>query len=176
MESTEWKQWISRGCRLIEKWKYALIVLLAGLLLLATGGGAEKPPETEEQRKGVDSASAETFSLPEFEARLKACLSRVEGIGEIELMLTLDSDGREVYASDIRQSAATSYENTISTVSNGSYGEEPIRVTTTSPEFRGAVVICQGAEDDRVRLAVTEAVGALCDLGADKITVIKMGQ
>ena len=72
--------------------------------------------------------------------------------------------------------SGTSYENTISTVSNGSYGEEPIRVTTTSPEFRGAVVICQGAEDDRVRLAVTEAVGALCDLGADKITVIKMGQ
>lgn len=176
MEIINWKQMLSRSCRLIEKWKYALIILLAGLLLLATGGGSGKPADPEKQEKGTETASAETFSLSEFETRLKACLSRIEGIGEVELMLTLDSEGREVYASDIRQTAASSYENTISTVSNGSYGEEPVRVTTTSPEFRGAVVICQGAEDDRVRLAVTEAVGALCDLGADKITVIKMGQ
>lgn len=175
MEIVDWKQGVDRLRRFAGKWKYALIVLLAGLLLLATGGGGD-PPVSQDAGKGAEPAAAETFSLSDFEGRLTACLSRIEGVGEVELMLTLDSAGREIYASDIRQSASASYESTISTVSNGSYGEEPVRVTTTSPEFRGAVVVCQGADNDRVRLAVTEAVGSLCGLGADKITVIKMGQ
>ena len=175
MEIVDWKQGVDRLYRFAGKWKYALIVLLAGLLLLATGGGGD-PPAGRDAAEGAEPAAAETFSLSEFEARLTACLSRIEGVGQVELMLTLDSTGREVYASDIRQTTSASYESTVSTVSNGSYGEEPVRVTTTSPEFRGAVVVCQGADDDRVRLAVTEAVGALCGLGADRITVIKMGQ
>ena len=168
MELINWKEKLERLYSFAEKWKYVLIILLAGLLLLMLGGGEEHVNESELEM------AAETFSLTQFEEQLTQCLSRIEGIGTVELMLSLDSSGREVYASDIRQSASASYESTISTVSNGSYGEEPVRVTTTSPEVRGAVIICEGAGNDRVRLAVTEAVGSLCGLGADRITVIQM--
>ena len=36
-------------------------------------------------------------------------------------------------------------------------------------------ILCDGAGASGVRLAVTEAVGAVCGLGADKISVIQMG-
>ncbi len=39
---------------------------------------------------------------------------------------------------------------------------------------RGAVVVCAGAENAQVRLAVTNAVSAYTGLGSDKITVMKM--
>lgn len=168
MELINWKEKLERLYRFAERWKYVWIILLAGLLLLMMGG------ENDTSDEPMTEPAAETFSLARFEEQLTQCLSRIEGIGEVELMLSLDSSGREVYASDIRQSASASYESTVSTVSNGSYGEEPVRVTTTSPEFRGAVIICEGAGNDRVRLAVTEAVGSLCGLGADRITVIQM--
>ena len=166
-----WKQWMEKGYRFVAKWKYVWIILLAGLLMLLTGKTAEPPEEPET----LEVEATASFSLPAFETRLKDCISQIEGVGKVELMLTLASSGREVYASDIRQTSTASYESTVSTVSNGSYGEEPVRVTTTSPEFRGAVIVCEGAANDKVRLAVTEAVGALCGLGADKITVIQMG-
>lgn len=38
----------------------------------------------------------------------------------------------------------------------------------------GAVVVCAGADDPRVRLDVTNAVAAYTGLGSDKITVMKM--
>ena len=38
----------------------------------------------------------------------------------------------------------------------------------------GAVIVCSGADDARVRLDVTNAVAAYTGLGSDKITVMKM--
>ena len=42
------------------------------------------------------------------------------------------------------------------------------------PVFRGAVVLCDGADDASVRLSVTQAVSTVCGIGADKVTVLKM--
>ena len=170
MELIDWKEKLRSLHVFAEKWKYVWIILLAGLLLMMMGGDRTETVEVDD--KNSDTA----FSLQQFEGQLKSCLSRIDGIGKVELMLSLDSSEHEVYASDIRRSASESYESVISTVSNGSYGEEPVRVTTNSPKFRGAVIICEGAGSDRVRLAVTEAVGSLCDLGADRIAVIQMQQ
>ena len=168
MELINWKEKLEQLYRFSEKWKYVLIVLLAGLLLLSFGN---KPKETERRiLEETDTA----FSLKAFEEEMKTCLTKIEGIGAVELMLTLDSSGREIYASDIRKTSSSGYESTISTVSDGNYGEAPVRVTTMGPEFRGAVVVCEGAGNDRVCLAVTEAVGSLCGLGADRIAVIQM--
>ena len=38
----------------------------------------------------------------------------------------------------------------------------------------GAVVVCAGGDDAKVRLAVTRAVSAYTGLGSDRITVLKM--
>ena len=46
-------------------------------------------------------------------------------------------------------------------------------VKNVLPTFRGAVVLCDGAENAEVRLAVTQAVGAVCGLSSDRITVLK---
>lgn len=170
MELINWKGKLESFFNFAQKWKYVWIIFLAGLLLMMTGGQESKVEERPEN--GVDAA----FSLQEFEGQLRDCLAKIEGIGKIDLMLSLDSSGRAEYASDIRRTASESFESEVSTVSNGSYGEEPVMVTTICPEFRGAVVICEGADNDRVRLAVTEAVGSLCGLGADRVAVIKMEQ
>ena len=58
-------------------------------------------------------------------------------------------------------------------VSGGS-GEDQVVVTReTYPQFRGALVVCQGADDPQVKLSVIEAVSALTGLGSDKISVIR---
>ena len=41
------------------------------------------------------------------------------------------------------------------------------------PVFQGALVVCEGADQAQVRLAMTQAVSALTGLGTDRITICK---
>ena len=42
------------------------------------------------------------------------------------------------------------------------------------PVYKGAVVVCQGADDPKVQLAIVDAVSTVTGLGADRISVLKM--
>ena len=96
---------------------------------------------------------------------------------DVELMLSLDQTEESVYAVNTRQTSGSdsrSRESDVSVVSNGSCGETPVTVKRVLPVFRGAVVLCDGADDASVRLSVTQAVSTVCGIGADKVTVLKM--
>ena len=55
-------------------------------------------------------------------------------------------------------------------------GEDDVVVTEERcPQYRGALVVCEGGGSDAVRLRVTEAVAALTGLGADRIAVAQGG-
>ena len=66
--------------------------------------------------------------------------------------------------------APDSYERTSDTVTAN--GGVVVR-QEIYPQYRGALVVCDGGNSDRVRLAVVEAVSALTGLGADKISVVQ---
>ena len=93
-------------------------------------------------------------------------------------MLSLKESEEAVYAVNVRRTqnseTAQSYESNLTVLSDGSYGETPVTVKRMLPTFRGAVVLCDGADDAAVRLAVTQAVGTVCGIGSDKVTVLKM--
>ena len=102
-------------------------------------------------------------------------LSEIEGAGRVELMLSLEQTGEAVYAVNTRESsgASESRERDVAVVSSSGYGETPVTVKNVLPTFRGAVVLCDGAENAAVRLAVTQAVETVCGLTSDRITVLK---
>ena len=110
---------------------------------------------------------------PDDEARLQALLERVEGVGRVEVMLTCAESETLVFQTDTRQGQDTREETTVFS-SGASSQKTPVAVKTVKPPWRGAVVVCDGAERASVRLAVIEAVSALTGLGSDKISVIKM--
>ena len=90
----------------LEKYKFVLLVLLAGILLLVLplpgGGGAEELP-------GETAAAGAEFDLDALERRMEAALSRIEGAGEVSVVLTLRSGTRQVLAQDV--SSARSQED-----------------------------------------------------------------
>ena len=61
------------------------------------------------------------------------------------------------------------------TVGKGSGQQEVVPLQTVAPEFRGALVVCPGGGDARVRLQLIEAVAALTGLGSDRISVCAGG-
>ncbi len=161
-----------RVAPVLRRYSWTLAVLLAGVLLLASGsscsGGQEPKGETESVVKG--------FDLDDFEEKLCGKLEAIKGVGRVSLMLSLDETEEAVYAVNVRRTegGAQSYESDLAVLSDGSYGEEPVTLKRLQPSFRGAVVLCDGADDVQVRLAVTNAVSTVCGIGSDKVTVLKM--
>lgn len=150
-----------------KRYQAVLLVVAAGLflLLLPTGEG-ENPPEPSPD------VQEDFFDLPAFEEKLSGALSQVEGAGEVRVVLTLKSTGRQVLAQDIqREGERTSTQ--VVTVGGVSSGQEVVALQTISPQFQGALVVCPGGDDPKVRLQIISAVSALTGLGSDKITICK---
>ncbi|MGE4548794.1 MAG: hypothetical protein AB7C89_04465 [Intestinibacillus sp.] len=166
----------------LKRYRYPILVLFAGLLLLALGTPHKQSAQSEQPAAEAGAQSADTaggsFDLAAFEEKLRQDVSHIDGVGRVSLSLSLKSTEEAVYAADIRESnqsaESSSYESSLSIVSDGSYGQQPILVKKQYPTFRGALVLCDGADNDAVRLAVTEAVSTMCGIGADKVSVLKM--
>ena len=157
----------------LEKYKFVLLVLLAGLLLLLlplpSGGG-------ETAHAGEAEQAATAFSVDELEEKLEATLSRIDGAGEVTVALTMRSGARQVLAQDVTVSdreGSSGEERTTVVISGGSGREEAVALQELAPQFQGAVVVCTGGDDPTVRLKLAEAVADLTGLGADRISICK---
>ena len=155
--------------KLLDKYKYVLVVLAVGVALLLWPTGEKK--ELEEAAVQGE----EEFDLSQLEAKLSQTLSQVEGAGEVTVILTVKSGMEQVFAAD-RSTAVAERENSVeekTVVINTGSGQEAVVRVRRYPVFQGAVVVCPGGDRVDVRLLLTQAVSALTGLGADKITVCK---
>ena len=117
--------------------------------------------------------------LDEIERELEEILSKIGGVGRAEVLLTLSSGDQQVLAADTSLSytgpsqSPDSYSRSTDIVTvSGSGGTEAVVTHRLYPQYRGAVVVCDGGGSDKVRLAVTEAVSVATGLGSDRIAVM----
>lgn len=160
-----------------KRYRYPVLVLVVGIFLMLLPVGNQSQKKSDETVNAIAAdGNREEFDLEAFTQSAEALLSRVSGAGQVQVLFTLESDGSRSYLYDEssrNQDGET--EREIQTVlrKQGS-DEEPLTVKRIYPEFRGAVVSCQGAENPQVALGIKEAISSLTGLGMDKITVLKM--
>ncbi len=169
---TEVKQGIVKLTGFAGKYKYILLVIAAGFLLLTFPAG---------ERSGKEVEKTESFNLQAFEKQVERTLSECEGVGRCKVMLSANSGPESVFAKEARESRRederareSDIDTKPSVISGGSGGESPVLIKELYPEFRGAVVICDGAGSAVLREKVVSAVSALTGLRSDRISVIKM--
>ena len=155
--------------RLWKKYRLVLLIILGGMaLMLLPDGQKEKSAEIKQDSEG--------FSLEATERQMEEILSHIEGTGKLRLMLTLKSGPQLYLAEDsdevIENDSAGRQRETV-TLNRGSGYEDVVITRQIYPAYLGAVVVCQGADQARVRLAVIEAVASLTGLSSDKIAVVK---
>ena len=161
--------------KLWDKYKYAALVVLigAGLLLWPSGN-------SNTGRSG--SSAAETVLNAEagdLQEQMEDILGTISGVGQVRVLLTLDSDGERQLAQDTELTysgsaeAPEDYSRKSESVLTDGEEDGTVVTRTLYPTYRGALVVCQGGDRADVRLAVTEAVASLTGLSADRITVAK---
>ena len=161
--------WLAPVKRLIicgKKYRYALLILLLGILLMLIPG---KESDAEEIVEPVQEESAE-ISISE---ELSLILSKIEGVGKAQVMLTVAAGEETVYQSN---SGGTSenLELTTVTVTDAQRNETGLIRQVNPPVYLGAIVVCQGADSPTVCLQIVEAVSRVTGLSTNCISVLKM--
>ena len=156
----------------ISKFRLPLLIFAAGLLLMLLPTGKRSTQEVQ-----TAAQAAQTQELTPSQEEMEAILSRIDGVGRVDLLLTLRTSGASVYQTDTRTvtsgSGTTEECQTVFGQTSGS-GKEPVVQTTLAPQYQGALVVCDGADRASVRLAVVQAVTSLTGLGSNQIAVVKM--
>ena len=155
----------------VKKYKFVALVALVGIVLLLLPSGSQ-----EEKTAAEPANVSEGYSLAETERRMEQVLGRIRGVGQVQVMLTLKSGSSLQLAenrSDSLRDSEVQQDRDVVTLNRGSGYEDVVVTEQTYPVYQGAVVVCQGAGDSGVHLAVVQAVSVLTGLGSDKITVVQ---
>lgn len=156
----------------LGRYKYVLLVVLAGVILLML-------PDSKEDgssQGGTAPAEEEDFSVEALEHKLATTLSEIDGAGEVCVMLTVQSGMTRVLAQNKSVEGGgeqTRQETETVVISSGSGTQETVLVQQVYPHFQGALVVAEGGGDPAVKLKLTQAVAAVTGLGADKISICK---
>ena len=151
-----------------------LLALFLGILLLAAGrsfSGAGEEMTDRPQTVVKESADRE------IERRMAEILSKVEGAGQVDVMLTYRQMGEKTIAhNETREEDGERLrmEQTAVLLEGEDGATAPVILTENSPIVEGVVIAAQGADQPKVAAALNQAAQALLDVPAHKVAVLKM--
>lgn len=124
--------------------RIAVIVGLSAILLIFLSSHLdlklfEKQPDTEEYSE-------------QLKSRLLEIVSRIDGVGEVKVFLTMDNSGENVYLSN-----------------------SDTKTKSIEPTVRGVVIVCSGGDDPVVVDRVLGAVTRSLSISSDKVYITKLG-
>lgn len=124
----------------------------------------------------------------EMEQRVKDILKNVDGVGEVDVMLTLKSSKEKVLHVDRDKSRSATEEKDSAggtrksqteeiketALTAGAAGsQEPVIEKELQPQIEGIIISAQGGGSPQVKAEISEAMEALFGLPAHKIKVLK---
>lgn len=124
----------------------------------------------------------------ELESKLQATLSKMEGVGQVLVSVSLSSGLKSDFA---RNDSVTKRTNKETDKANGTRettevtennqlvipngASQPVTVMEESPQVAGVLVIAEGARDPKIKEEIHTAVKTLLNIPVSKIIVMPMG-
>ncbi|WP_240413996.1 stage III sporulation protein AG [Paenibacillus periandrae] len=193
------------GTKRIQTFRWLLLLGLVGAACMVLnsfiqvkdvdpiGEGRASPTETAKPVFGSSSKERSTFREYEeaYQSQLKELLSKIVGVGEVEVLVTIDSteeiaverntkDTQQV-TNEKDQHGATRHISDVTrsgevVIYEVSGGKQPLVTKTIKPKIRGVVVVAKGAENLTVKKMMTEAVERGLDVPANRISILPRKQ
>lgn len=164
MDISELKSWLLDA---IKKYKVIILFLCIGLVLITLPTGNK-----EKENDLPDTHPLETTAISQDDLASK--LSKIDGAGRVEVLLSVEYSSQNDYQMNTDSSTSSGNRSNTVTVSDAQRNESGLVRKTCAPIYRGAIVICEGADDPSVRYSVVNAVSNITGLRSDKISVLKM--
>lgn len=169
-----------------------LILVLAGILILIIA----LPTDTEEKKqaeKSKENISKENNTMEaskdEIERKLEDILEKIDGAGDVKVMITYQDSGTQVVEKD-KNTSENSLEESDSTGGIRSTKEQQLQESTVYeeadagntpfvskellPKVEGILIVASGGDNQKVKQNISEAVLALFQVEAHRIKIVKM--
>lgn len=165
----DWLRASQNAVKYLKKYGYAAIILLLGIFLMLVPG--------KEAATGEPTVTEPVACQKDLSQALEEILSQIQGAGAVKVLLTLSSGPETVYQLNeeipSQEGSGTHRRETV-LVTDSQRAQSGLILRQLEPQYRGAVVICQGADSASVRLAIVDAVGKVTGLPSHCICVLKM--
>ena len=169
-----------------------LILVLAGILILIialpTDTKGKKQAEEAKENISKENNTMEA-SKDEIEQKLEDILEKIDGAGEVKVMITYQDSGTQVVEKD-KNTSANSVEESDSTGGVRSTKEQQLQESTVYeeadagntpfvskellPKVEGILIVASGGDNQKVKQNISEAVLALFHVEAHRIKIVKM--
>lgn len=169
-----------------------LILVLAGILILIIA----LPTDTKEKKqaeKSKENISKENNTMEaskdEIERKLEDILEKIDGAGDVKVMITYQDSGTQVVEKD-KNTSENSLEESDSTGGVRSTKEQQLQESTVYeetdagntpfvskellPKVEGILIVASGGDNQKVKQNISEAVLALFQVEAHRIKIVKM--
>ena len=158
----------------------------AGIL---TSSGQQNVAQQETVDAGTHAVTADSTEeyAAYLEGKLKKMLESVQGVGEVEVMITLESSEERIVEKDMTAERSQTEEQDSAggtrTVSSSNTGYQtvyqegsqgsPFVVKTITPKVEGVLVVAEGAGKGNMTGEITQVVQALFGVEAHKVKVLE---
>lgn len=140
------------------------VILLALPVFLQGRGEREQSARTSQELTGYDYRE-------ELEASLVKLVCAITGESAPTVLVTLENDGRSVYARD-EQSTERDLERTHVLIKSSDGGQKALTETELNPEIKGVVIVSDLGADAVLREELTEAVKTALHISSNRVCVI----
>ena len=153
------------------QYRYMLFIIAAGVVLMLIPSGKERTEQTE------SNTVVSEYTQEELSTQLESILSQISGAGKVRVVLSVAAGEETIYQTDRDTDLSTDTTNSeIKTViiSDGQRSQSGLVCQVNPKTYLGAVVVCSGADNPQVKLAIVDAVSKATGLSTNKIAVLKM--
>ncbi|MBQ8545908.1 MAG: hypothetical protein IJ437_03080 [Clostridia bacterium] len=150
---------------MLKKHKSKIIiisVLTIGLILILFGTFKS----TEKDKEVTNDFSCELYTS-ELEEKIEQFLLNVDGIRNVNVIVTLDTSGEQVYAQN-----EGSYDF-LTITSNGK--QSPVYIGEIYPNVRGVAIACTNGSQDEVKNKITRLISAYLGISSNRIEIVSFG-
>ena len=158
----------------------------AGIFTSSGQKDAGQQDVVETQTRAVTAESPEEYTAY-LEGKLKKMLESVRGLGEVEVMITLESSEERIVEKDMTAERSQTEEQDSAggtrTVSSSNTGYQtvyqendqgsPFVVKTLTPKVEGVLVVAEGAGKGNMTSEITQIAQALFGVEAHKVKVLE---
>ncbi|NLM74137.1 MAG: hypothetical protein GX184_08945 [Clostridiaceae bacterium] len=167
-----------------------VIIVIAGAIIIIAASFFSPPNDTKDTMSISNISSEEKNSAQEsmngqeiitaLEKRMSELLSKVEGAGEVDVMIFADSSSEQVPAynneQDTRSDEGASGKSSVISETRQlalSGNDTPVILKVIVPQIKGVVVVAQGADDILIREQLNNAVCTLLGIPEHRVQILK---
>lgn len=181
-----------------NKFTYMIIlIIIAGVMILVVSYFNDSTPTflnlsndtTFQENKREENLSTSTTYEDKVKNELKNILSKVKGVGEVDVIIHFEGGEERIPALDSEKSNTVTEERdsnggnrvnnnnkdgTKVVMSSQGNSTEPLILKTYNPKIIGILIVAEGVDDTRLSYELTKIVSSLYDISESKVSVIPM--